>query len=158
MVFSPINATTEQIFSEMIAQGQSFFTAAGDSGAYSSGTWPPSDDPNVTSVGGTALTTTGPGGAWVSETTWNDGGGGVSTTYPIPSYQQSINMTAIGGSTTMRNVPDVALLAAVQIFLICNNGEWIEVGGTSAATPLWAASWLWPTSKRRRTGSPPSDF
>ncbi len=157
-MFSPINATTEQIFSEMIAQGQSFFTAAGDSGAYSGGTWPPSDDPNVTSVGGTALTTTGPGGAWVSETTWNDGGGGVSTTYPIPSYQQSINMTAIGGSTTMRNVPDVALLAAVQIFLICNNGEWIEVGGTSAATPLWAGFMALANQQAAANGKPAVGF
>ncbi len=157
-MFSPINAVTEQIFSEMIAQGQSFFTAAGDSGAYSGGTWPPSDDPNVTSVGGTALTTTGPGGAWVSETTWNDGGGGVSTTYAIPSYQQSINMTAIGGSTTMRNVPDVALLAAVQIFLICNNGEWIEVGGTSAATPLWAGFMALANQQAAANGKPPVGF
>ncbi len=47
-------------------------------------------------------------------------------------------MTAAHGSATMRNIPDVALTADVQIFLICNNGQWIEVGGTSAAAPLWA--------------------
>ena len=56
-----INSTTEQIFKQMIAQGQSFFTASGDSGAYSGGIMPPADDPNVTSVGGTALTTSGSG-------------------------------------------------------------------------------------------------
>ncbi len=32
--FSPTNATTEQIFKQMIAQGQSLFQASGDSGAY----------------------------------------------------------------------------------------------------------------------------
>jgi subtilase family serine protease len=43
-----IDAATEQIFKQMIAQGQSFFTASGDSGAYSNGIMPPADDPNVT--------------------------------------------------------------------------------------------------------------
>ena len=134
-----IDSTTEQIFKQMIAQGQSFFTASGDSGAYSNGVMPPADDPNVTSVGGTALTTTGPGGTWVSESAWSGSGGGVSTTYPIPSYQLGVNMTAMGGSATMRNMPDVALTGAVQMFLIYNNGAETAVGGTSAATPLWAA-------------------
>jgi Pro-kumamolisin, activation domain len=136
--WSPTNATTEQIFKQMVAQGQSLFQASGDSGAYHGGVMPPSDDPNLTVVGGTSLTTSGPGGVWQSETTWPDSGGGVSTTWPIPSYQQSGSMTAAGGSASMRNIPDVALVADVQIFLICNNGQGVEVGGTSAAAPLWA--------------------
>jgi subtilase family serine protease len=133
-----IDSTTEQIFKQMITQGQSFFTASGDSGAYTGTIMTPADDPNVTSVGGTALNTTGPGGTWVSESAWSGSGGGVSTTYPIPSYQQGVNMTAVGGSATMRNMPDVALTGAVQMFLIYNNGAQTAVGGTSAATPLWA--------------------
>jgi hypothetical protein len=136
--FSPINATTEQIFKEMIAQGQSFLQASGDSGKYTGAIMPPADDPNVTVVGGTALTTTGPGGAWLSETAWSGSGGGVSTTYAIPTYQQGTNVTAAGGSNSMRNIPDVAMLAAPEIFLIANNGIGYEVGGTSAAAPLWA--------------------
>ena len=52
----------------------------------------------------------------MSETVWNWGngigsGGGISTQYPIPSWQTNINMTANQGSTTMRNMPDVALTA-----------------------------------------------
>ncbi len=136
--WSPTNATTEQIFKQMIAQGQSLFQASGDSGSYIGGVMPPADDPNLTVVGGTSLTTAGPGGAWESESTWSGSGGGVSTTWPIPSYQQAALMTAAGGSGSMRNIPDVSLLADIQIFLICNNGQWIEVGGTSAAAPLWA--------------------
>jgi Pro-kumamolisin, activation domain len=136
--WSPTSATTEQIFKQMIAQGQSLFQASGDSGAYQGGVMSPSDDPNITVVGGTSLTTSGARGAWQSETAWPESGGGVSTVWPIPSYQQSVNMAAAGGSSTMRNIPDVALIADVQIFLICNNGQWIEVGGTSAAAPLWA--------------------
>jgi kumamolisin len=136
--YSPTNATTEQIFKQMITQGQSLFQASGDSGAYEGGVMPPADDPNLTVVGGTSLTTAGAGGPWQAETTWSGSGGGVSTTWPIPSYQPPATMTTAGGSASMRNIPDVALTADIQIFLICNNGQWIEVGGTSAAAPLWA--------------------
>jgi len=136
--FSPTNATTEQIFSEMIIQGQSLYQASGDSGAYHGTIMPPADDPNVTVVGGTSLTTSGPGGPWQSETTWSDGGGGVSTVWPIPSYQKNVNLAASGGSATMRNIPDVALLADIQSFLIADNGQEYAIGGTSAAAPLWA--------------------
>jgi hypothetical protein len=50
-----------------------------------------------------------------------------------------MNMAAQGGSNTMRNMPDVALTGAVQMYLIYNNGQQTAVGGTSAATPLWTA-------------------
>jgi uncharacterized membrane protein len=136
--WSPTDALTEQAFKQMIAQGQALFQASGDDGAYHGGVMPPSDDPNLTVVGGTSLTTTGSGGAWQSESAWSGSGGGVSTVWPIPSYQQGTNVAAAGGSPTMRNIPDVSLIADIQIFLICNNGQWIEVGGTSAAAPLWA--------------------
>jgi len=136
--FSPINATTEQIFKQYIAQGQSFLQASGDSGAYKGSIMPPSDNPNVTVVGGTSLTTSGPGGAWLSEKAWSGSGGGASTAYPLPSYQAGLNMTALGGSATMRNIPDVALTADIQMYLIQSNGKAVSVGGTSAAAPLWA--------------------
>jgi hypothetical protein len=136
--YGPINASTEQIFKQYIAQGQSLLQASGDSGAYEGGVMTPSDDPSLTVVGGTSLTTSGSGGPWQSETTWPGSGGGISFTYPIPSYQQGTNMAVNGGSPTMRNIPDVALTADIQMFLICNNGQAISVGGTSAAAPLWA--------------------
>jgi hypothetical protein len=133
-----INATTEQIFKQYIAQGQSLLQASGDSGAYTNGVMTPSDDPNLTVVGGTSLTTAGPGGTWQSEKAWSGSGGGVSTVYPIPSYQQGLSMAANSGSTKMRNLPDVALTADIQMFLIQNNGQAVVVGGTSAAAPLWS--------------------
>jgi hypothetical protein len=136
--YGPINATTEQIFKQYIAQGQSLLQASGDSGAYTNGVMAPSDDPNLTVVGGTSLTTAGPGGPWQSEKVWSGSGGGVSTVYPIPSYQQGLSMAANGGSTKMRNIPDVALTADVQMFLIQSNGQAVVVGGTSAAAPLWS--------------------
>jgi subtilase family serine protease len=136
--YGPINATTEQIFKQYIAQGQSMMQASGDSGAYTNGVMAPSDDPNLTVVGGTSLTTAGAGGPWQSEKVWSGSGGGVSTLYPIPSYQQGLNMAANRGSTKMRNIPDVALTADIQMFLIQSNGQAVVVGGTSAAAPLWS--------------------
>ena len=37
--------------------------------------------------------------------------GGISSYYSIPAWQQGISMTANGGSTTYRNIPDVAMTA-----------------------------------------------
>ena len=153
--YSPINATTEQIFKQYIAQGQSLLQASGDSGAYEGGVMPPSDDPNLTVVGGTSLTTSGAGGPWQSEVTWPGSGGGVSITYPIPSYQQGTNMAVNGGSSTMRNIPDIALTADIQMFLICNNGQGVSVGGTSAAAPLWAG-FIALTNQQALAGGKPS--
>ena len=137
-----INSTTEAIFQQYAAQGQSFFNASGDSDAYSGAVSPPADDPNITIVGGTTLTTDGLG-AWASETTWNWGGGqgtggGISTAYVIPNWQQGIGMSANQGSTTMRNLPDVSLTAD-NVWVIYNNGAGGAFGGTSCAAPLWAA-------------------
>lgn len=136
-----IDATGIQIFQEFAAQGQSFFNASGDSDAWIGGVASPSDDPYITIVGGTSLTA-GSGGAWLSETVWNRGGGvgsggGISTQYSIPSWQTNVNMTANQGSTTMRNIPDVAMVAD-NIWITCSNGSSLTVGGTSCATPLWA--------------------
>jgi uncharacterized repeat protein (TIGR01451 family) len=143
-----IDASTDPIFQQMAAQGQSFFNASGDSGAYPPGEVPtPSDDTNITIVGGTTLFTTGPGGAWQSEVVWswfNAGtgtdasSGGISSTYAIPPWQKGISMAANQGSTTFRNLPDVALTAD-NIWTTYSNGLAGGGGGTSAATPLWAA-------------------
>ena len=132
--------------------------ASGDSGAYMNGVMPPSDDPNLTVVGGTSLTTSGPGGLWLSETAWSDSGGGISTTYTIPSYQQGFNMSASGGSTTMRNIPDVALTADLQMYLIQNNDQAVVVGGTSAAAPLWAGFAALANQQAAANAKPPIGF
>ena len=137
------DANSDQAFLQMAAQGQSFFNASGDSDAYTGAIPTPADDPNITVVGGTTLTTSGPGGAWASETVWNwgsgvGGSGGISTVNPIPSWQQGINMSTNQGSTTMRNLPDVAMTAD-NVYITYSNGLAGSVGGTSCATPLWAA-------------------
>ena len=132
-------------FLKFAAQGQSFFAASGDTGALAGAIGVPSDDPNITVVGGTTLATAGPGGAWLSETAWNSQqgpyyeltSGGISTTYNIPPWQQGINMTTNHGSTTKRNVPDVAMVAD-NIFIVADNGQQENTAGTDAAAPLWA--------------------
>jgi len=152
-----IDAESDQIFLQFAAQGQSFFNASGDGDAYvDAGSYdppaPPTDDPNLTCVGGTTLTTSGPGGAWVSETVWNwgveygssydgvGGSGGISVNNAIPSWQVCAiqNTNANHASTTFRNLPDVALTAD-NIFVVYGNGQLGNFGGTSCATPLWAA-------------------
>jgi len=135
------------IFQEMETQGQSFFCASGDSDAYTGLIPFPEDNVLVTEVGGTTLTDNGTGGSWSSETVWNWGydssaggyvgsGGGISTQYSIPAWQQGISMTANLGSTTMRNIPDVALTADNVYVRVQRGNE--SVGGTSCAAPLWA--------------------
>ncbi len=136
-----LESGTEQVFQQFAAQGQSYFNASGDSDAYTSRIDSPADYPFITIVGGTTLTT-GSSGTWSSETTWNWGGGigtggGVSTTYAIPDWQQGVDMTANQGSTTRRNIPDVAMTAD-DVWVIYNNGASGAFGGTSAAAPLWA--------------------
>jgi uncharacterized repeat protein (TIGR01451 family) len=145
-----IDAITVQIFQQFAAQGQSFFLASGDTGAFTGAAPPPSDDPYITVVGGTTLNTSGAGGAWVSETVWswyssglgtNASTGGSSTTYTIPSWQAPVSMAHNQGSSTMRNVPDVALTAD-NILVIAHDGSTsvqYYMGGTSCAAPLWAA-------------------
>jgi uncharacterized repeat protein (TIGR03803 family) len=158
----PIDATTEQIFQQFAAQGQSFFNASGDYDAWVGGVSTPSDDPYITIVGGTTLTTSGPGGNWVSEKVWNwdngiGSGGGISITYPIPNWQKGVNMTLNHGSTTMRNIPDVALTAD-NVFVIADEGSSGAVGGTSAATPLWAAFIALVNQQAAANGLPSAGF
>ena len=164
------SATTDQILQQMAAQGQSFFVASGDSDAY----FPPGavDDPNnfgtpaaspfVTSVGGTTLTMNSSGGSYASETVWNRGngvgsGGGVSTYYSIPDWQQGVSMSANQGSTTGRNIPDVALTAE-NIYVIYNNGSAHAFGGTSCAAPLWAGFMALVNQQAAAYGRPPAGF
>ena len=136
------DALSEQIFQQMAAQGQSFFNATGDANSFCGAIEFPSDSTNIVQVGGTTLTTTGAGGSYVSETVWRwnssqGSSGGSSTYYPIPAYQLGLDMTANHGSTTMRNVPDVALTGD-NVYVVYNNGGSGNFGGTSCAAPLWA--------------------
>ena len=136
------------IFLQMATQGQSFYAAAGDSGAYGDQSTvvalDPCTQPYAVCVGGTQLTL-GSGGAYLSETTWSDsfymegGGGGISTVWTSPSWQTGLSTTANHGSAGMRMTPDVSLDADPATgYAVYVGGGWTVIGGTSAAAPLWA--------------------
>jgi len=166
-------STTDNIFKSMQAVGQSFFNASGDSDAFTTGASSvngvdnpslpdtPSSNPYITQVGGTQLTMNGAGASYVSETVWNQGGGvgssgGISSYYAIPSWQTNIsNLTGRGGSTANRNIPDVAMNAYEDMYIVYGGtGQGSDGwGGTSFAAPLWAGftalvnQWAWANGK-----------
>ncbi|SMG02297.1 S53 family peptidase [Burkholderia singularis] len=142
----------EQIFTQAVAQGQTFSVSSGDEGVYEcnnrgypdganySVSWPASS-PHVLAIGGTTLYTTS-SGALSSETVWNEGldsagklwatGGGVSTILPNPSWQTGSN----------RRLPDISFDAAQSTgAYIYNYGQIQQIGGTSLAAPLFSGFW-----------------
>jgi pro-kumamolisin-like protein len=145
-------------FMAAAAQGQSIFAAAGDTGssgclrgsgsqALSAGD--PAAQPFVTGVGGTTLTLNG--SAYGSETVWNNqtgaSGGGISQYWSIPSWQGAPGVQN-QYSNGNREEPDVALNADPNAAYIiycssaaagCTQPGFYGIGGTSAATPMWAA-------------------
>ena len=87
----------------------------------------PCDSPYVITVGGTDLTTKGPGKGWASETVWcagignGCGGGGYSPNlFAIPEWQKlkGVITKANEGSTKYRNGPDVSANANYT-FYVC---------------------------------------
>ncbi|HEY3085101.1 MAG TPA: S53 family peptidase, partial [Candidatus Dormibacteraeota bacterium] len=132
-----------------VALGMSHFVASGDSGAFTCGfdQQPagsfPSTLPSVTAVGGTTVFESKEGlyfkeYAWGSPIDQSGGGGGASQFYPVPDYQKNVARSIGKG---LRQVPDVAANGDPSTgFHIVFNGREGQAGGTSAATPLWAAT------------------
>jgi len=142
----PDPSTDNPYFQKMASQGQSYFNAAGDWGAWpgSQNVWWPSDSAYVISVGGTDLTTKGAGKGWASEIGWSPySGGGISPTpVPIPSWQKlkGVINKSNKGSTKYRNGPDVSANSNFT-FYVCADQRGCtanEYGGTSFAAPMWA--------------------
>jgi kumamolisin len=137
--------TDDPYFKEFAAQGQNLFQAAGDSGKWTtSGTGAevyPADDVYVTTVGGTDLSTSSAAGPWASETTWVDGGGGISPhKYALPSWQTSAASGCASCSKTYRNAPDVSANANFTFYVCADQTTCTanDYGGTSFAAPMWA--------------------
>jgi subtilase family serine protease len=116
-----------------------FVASAGDTAGE---TGYPATSPYVVSVGGTNLTyTTVNGTIYATETAWSTapdgsgGGGGLSISENQPNYQSGLPYTK-------RAVPDVAYDADPNTgFAVYNTyyGGAVQVGGTSAGAPQWAA-------------------
>jgi len=114
----------------------------------------PASSPHVLACGGTKLVGDATATTITSEVVWNEitssegaGGGGVSTVYPVPSWQSTVGVpasagggTGVGSATTPgRGVPDVAGNAdPVTGYLVIVDGQQQAIGGTSAVAPLWA--------------------
>ncbi len=159
-------ASDDFIFQEFAAQGQTLFAASGDWYAFEPSGFDsaipehfPAEDPWVTSVGGTDLTTTSAGGAWSSETAWALSSGGISLDgIAIPSWQVGVADTANGGSTTLRNVPDVAAEADEDNYY-CDMGTCAAgAGGTSFASPRWAGFMALANQQAVAAGRPTLGF
>jgi kumamolisin len=154
--------TDNPYFEEFAAQGQNFFQAAGDDRKWSSREfYYPADDVYITSVGGTDLSTASAGGAWASETAWSESGGGISPDdFPIPSWQTTAAAGCTDCSQTYRNGPDVAANANYT-FYVCADQEACsanEYGGTSFATPMWAAYLALSNELAHSKGKPAAGF
>lgn len=130
------------------ALGIPVYCASGDSGSSDGATDGvqyadfPSSSPFAVGCGGTTLRASGQ--SITSEVTWNAGGGasggGVSTHFPVPPYQSSINPTSANpGGGPGRGIPDVAAVGdpatGYQVFV---DGQALVFGGTSAVAPLYA--------------------
>ncbi|MFZ1916777.1 MAG: protease pro-enzyme activation domain-containing protein [Terriglobales bacterium] len=164
--WSPADPSSDDPYYQKFAtQGQNFFVAAGDSGSYPSPSSPfyyPAEDAYVTAVGGTDLAVTKAGGPWSSETAWPDSGGGISQdSIPIPAWQQLTGVinSSNHGSTTLRNVPDVAAEANFNFYYCsdqsgCGGG----LGGTSFAAPMWAGYMALVNQQAIANGSPALGF
>jgi subtilase family serine protease len=157
-------AAENQVDTAAAAQGMSIFWASGDRGAYMClndypdqdknanteiSVMPDAASPGVTAVGGTTAFLAQNGG-YFQESAWGEpieqwgSGGGVSTAYPRPSWQQA---PGVPSAMTGRGLPDVAANAdIISGWDIIAPGQTSSdqaqegpVGGTSAAAPFWAA-------------------
>ena len=169
--FTSLIKANHDLFRQGNAQGITFVNASGDNGAYQctnpaqtefvKGVQNPSDDPDVTSVGGTDLVTNSNGGhdsRYVRESEFFDQfdipvpndiwgpGGGISVLFAKPWYQNLVQTHA-----NTRTVPDVAFHMGgcpqgarlpcspdASADLAAIDGQFFGVIGTSASSPDFA--------------------
>ncbi len=130
-------------------QGMTFFSSSGDNGATdytdlkatrlspTPTTSFPADNPWVTACGGTTISGSG---ETYQQTAWSDSGGGFSSFYAEPSYQQMLPASVQSALNHRRGVPDVSAPADPSTGLaIYLQGQWGLAGGTSASAPFWAS-------------------
>jgi len=113
--------------------GVAVTASAGDDGF---GVEYPAASQYVTAVGGTSLNTASNARGW-TETVWSGSGSGCSAVDPKPTWQ-----TDTGCSRRTNN--DVAAVAdpntGVAVYDTFSQGGWLEVGGTSASSPIIAST------------------
>jgi kumamolisin len=140
--------TMDNAFQSAAVLGVTVCVATGDDGSSDGESGAnvdfPSSSPHALACGGTTLLSAQ--GKITSETAWGNGadgatGGGVSTFFGLPSWQVNANVpqSANSGGGVGRGTPDVAADADPNTgYMIFLEGIEGQVGGTSAAAPLWA--------------------
>jgi kumamolisin len=136
-------------FQAAAAMGITICAAAGDRGSSDGVTDGlahvdfPASSPYVLACGGTRLTTDG--NSVKSETVWHESadsatGGGVSSVFDLPSYQQNANVpVSVNSNSKGRGVPDIAAVADPATgYKVLVDGNQLVIGGTSAVAPLMA--------------------
>jgi len=142
-----------QAFEDAATMGITVCVASGDNGSSDGATDGslnvdfPASSPYALGCGGTSLMAAG--NVITSETVWNDGaqggasGGGVSTFFAVPPYQEGLSAALTAGGSkrlTTRGVPDVSGDADENTgYEVRVDGTDTVIGGTSAVAPLWAA-------------------
>jgi len=143
----------DEAFQAAAAMGITVCAASGDNGS-SDGVNDgadhvdfPASSPYALACGGTSLQASGT--SIDNEAVWNDGasggagGGGVSSFFALPAWQEGLQVTAGSGGRQpllKRGVPDIAGDADPQTgYDIRVDGTNAVFGGTSAVAPLWAA-------------------
>ena len=122
-----------------VSNGVTFVAASGDNGT---GAAYPATSPDVIGVGGTTLNLSA-NGTYQSESVWSGSGGGISSYEHEPLFQSLFGIADDTGGH--RGAPDVSYNANPATgFAVLDSYElgsygWLQVGGTSAGTPQWAA-------------------
>jgi kumamolisin len=138
----------ESILQMAAGLGKTFFYSTGDYGA-AHGCAYPSSSQFVTAVGGTELEL-GAGSSWKNEKAIKDGGD-CNNGIERPSWQTGIGTPLVypSSSCTGRVTPDVSAVSCEskeesgskgECFLLVTNEVAATGGGTSLATPVWAAA------------------
>jgi hypothetical protein len=152
---SSLDATQVAYFQNHQTDNVSFVASAGNTGGVVNA---PGVDPGVLSVGGTTLTVDADGNR-LDETAWMDGGGGTSTVFPRPYYQNNLIVDAVDIGD-FRVVPDVAYVGdpttGVAVYNTTPNASgntgWDSFGGTSVGAPQWAGLVALANQKRVKGG------
>jgi hypothetical protein len=135
--------------------GVTFVASTGDSGSSGAPEYP-SISPNVVGVGGTTLMLDGSNN-YMTESGWSGSGGGNSVYESQPGYQKGV----VSQSGTKRTTPDVAYDGSdgstFGIFDSWGYGGWLQVYGTSAGAPQWAALLAIANQGRALAGQGPLD-
>ncbi len=165
--FAPVTMQAwDNAMLELAARGVTVFVASGDEGAYGLHGMgrpirhvdAPANCPHAVAVGGTHLVLNAEG-VIGEETGWTDtnnngaSGGGLSQIFGVPSYQRAIALPVSAETGAGRGVPDVALNADPDTgYAVVFQGATTVVGGTSVASPIWAAFSALLQESRRRAG------